>query len=63
MLKKILVTIILCVTISAQADSVLLYNLSKDRIEMTRDADRVRMKEIKEMLGKIFDRLENKADK
>jgi D-alanyl-D-alanine endopeptidase (penicillin-binding protein 7) len=42
MLKKILVTIVLCVTISAYADSVLLYNLSKDRIEMTRDADRVR---------------------
>jgi len=42
MLKKILATIVLCVTISAQADSVLLYNLSKDQIEMSRDADRVR---------------------
>ena len=42
MLKKILATIALCVTVSAQADSVLLYNLSQDQTVMTRDADRVR---------------------
>lgn len=42
MLKKILATIVFCITVSAQADSVLLYNLSQDQIEMTRDADRLR---------------------
>ena len=42
MLKKILVTIVLCITVLAQADSVLLYNLSQDRTVMSRDADRVR---------------------
>jgi D-alanyl-D-alanine endopeptidase (penicillin-binding protein 7) len=42
MLKKILTTIVLCIAWSAQADSVLLYNLSQDRVEMTRDADHVR---------------------
>lgn len=42
MLKKILTAIVLCLTLSAQADSVLLYNLSRDRVEMTRDADHVR---------------------
>jgi D-alanyl-D-alanine endopeptidase (penicillin-binding protein 7) len=42
MLKKILITIALYVTVSAYADSVLLYNLSQDRIVMSRDADRLR---------------------
>ena len=42
MLKKILATILLCVTWSASADSVLLYNLSQDRTVMTRDADHLR---------------------
>jgi D-alanyl-D-alanine endopeptidase (penicillin-binding protein 7) len=42
MLKKILTAIVLCMTLLAQADSVLLYNLTKDRIEMSRDADRLR---------------------
>lgn len=42
MIKKILVTIAMCVTVLAQADSVLLYNLTQDRIVMSRDADRVR---------------------
>ena len=42
MIKKLLVTIVLCMTISAQADSVLLYNLSQERTVMSRDADRVR---------------------
>lgn len=42
MIKKILVTIAMCVTISVQADSVLLYNLSQDRTVMSRDADRLR---------------------
>jgi len=42
MFKKILITIALCVTVSAYADSVLLYNLSQDRTVMSRDADRVR---------------------
>lgn len=42
MLKKILTTFLLCVTMSAHADSVLLYNLSQDRTEWSRDADRVR---------------------
>ena len=42
MLKKILFTFAVCVTMSAHADSVLLYNLSQDRTEWSRDADRVR---------------------
>lgn len=42
MIKKILTTFLLCVTVTAQADSVLLYNLSQDRTVMSRDADRVR---------------------
>jgi len=42
MIKKLLVTIVLCMTISAHADSVLLYNLSQERTVMSRDADRVR---------------------
>ena len=42
MIKKILITIALCMTISAWADSVLLYNLTQDRVEMARDADRLR---------------------
>ena len=42
MLKKILVSFALGVTMSAHADSVLLLNLSQDRTEWSRDADRVR---------------------
>jgi D-alanyl-D-alanine endopeptidase (penicillin-binding protein 7) len=42
MIKKILVTIAMCATVSAWADSVLLYNLSQDRTVMSRDADRLR---------------------
>jgi D-alanyl-D-alanine endopeptidase (penicillin-binding protein 7) len=42
MLKKILTTFLLCVTLLAHADSVLLYNLSQDRTVMSRDADQVR---------------------
>jgi D-alanyl-D-alanine endopeptidase (penicillin-binding protein 7) len=42
MITKILTTILLCVTLSAHADSVLLYNLSQDRTVMSRDADQVR---------------------
>jgi D-alanyl-D-alanine endopeptidase (penicillin-binding protein 7) len=42
MIKKLLVIVVLCVTVSAQADSVLLYNLSQDRTVMSRDADRLR---------------------
>jgi len=32
----------LCLCFSAQADSVLLYNISRNRVEMTRNADQVR---------------------
>jgi D-alanyl-D-alanine endopeptidase (penicillin-binding protein 7) len=42
MIKKLLTAIAMCVTMSAQADSVLLYNLSQERTVMSRDADRVR---------------------
>jgi len=42
MIKKILTTFLLCMTLSAQADSVLLYNISRDRVEMSRNADRLR---------------------
>jgi D-alanyl-D-alanine endopeptidase (penicillin-binding protein 7) len=42
MIKKILTAIVLCVTLSAQADSILVYNISRDRVEMSRDADRLR---------------------
>lgn len=42
MIKKILTAILLCVTVSAQANSVLLYNLTQDREVMSRDADRQR---------------------
>lgn len=42
MLKKILTTFLLCMTMSAHADSILLYNLTQDRIVMSRDADQVR---------------------
>lgn len=42
MIKKILTTFLLCLTLLAHADSVLLYNLSQDRTVMSRDADQVR---------------------
>lgn len=42
MLKKILVIIAVCVVASAQADSVLVYNISQDQTEWSRDVDRVR---------------------
>lgn len=42
MITKILTTILLCMTLSAQADSVLLYNLTQDRTVMSSDADQVR---------------------
>lgn len=42
MLKKILVIIAVCVVASAQADSVLVYNISRDQTEWSRDVDRVR---------------------
>jgi len=42
MIKKILAAIAWCVMLSAQADSVLLYNLSQERTVMSRDADRLR---------------------
>lgn len=42
MLKKILVIIAVCVFGSAQADSVLVYNISRDQTEWSRDVDRVR---------------------
>ena len=42
MIKKILTAILLCVTLSVQAESVLLYNISRDRVELSRDADRLR---------------------
>ena len=44
MLKKILTTIVLCISLMAQAttDSVYLYNVTEDRIEYQRNADQVR---------------------
>lgn len=42
MIEKILTTLLLCAVLSAQADSVLLYNLSQDRTVMSRDPDRLR---------------------
>ena len=42
MLKKIFITMLWSVALSVYADSVLLYNLSHDRTEMSRDADHVR---------------------
>ena len=42
MLKKFLSTILICVGVNAWADSALLYNVTQHRIEMSRDADRVR---------------------
>lgn len=42
MIQKILIALIAVMSWSAQADSVLLWNLTQDRIEMARDADRVR---------------------
>lgn len=42
MLKKLLSTLLICVCVNASADSVLLYNVTQNRIEMSRDADRVR---------------------
>jgi D-alanyl-D-alanine endopeptidase (penicillin-binding protein 7) len=42
MITKILTTILLCVTLSAHADSVLLYNISRHQVEMSRNADQIR---------------------
>jgi len=42
MLKKILSTVMLCLACSAHADSVLVYNLSRHKVEMSRNADQVR---------------------
>jgi D-alanyl-D-alanine endopeptidase (penicillin-binding protein 7) len=42
MIKKILTTILFCATLSAQADSVLLHNVTQDRTLMSRDADHQR---------------------
>lgn len=42
MLKKFLAILLACASFTASADSVLLYNISRNRIEMSRDADRVR---------------------
>jgi D-alanyl-D-alanine endopeptidase (penicillin-binding protein 7) len=42
MIKKILTTFLLCLTLSAHADSVLVYNLSRHKVEMSRNADQVR---------------------
>lgn len=42
MLKKFLSIILICVCVNASADSVLLYNVTQHKIEMSRDADRVR---------------------
>ncbi len=42
MLKKILSIVLLCLSVSAYADSVLVYNMSRHRVEMSRNADQVR---------------------
>ena len=42
MFAPILTVILLFATLSAQADSVLLYNISRNRVEISRDADQVR---------------------
>lgn len=42
MFKSILTVILLCTTLPAWADSVLLYNTSQDRVEISRNADEVR---------------------
>jgi D-alanyl-D-alanine endopeptidase (penicillin-binding protein 7) len=42
MLKKIVSMLLLCLCVSAQASSVLLYNVSRNKVEMSRDADQVR---------------------
>lgn len=41
MIRRLLTAILFCSTL-AHADSVLLYNLSQDKVEMSRDADQVR---------------------
>jgi len=41
MIKKILTAVLFCSTL-AHADSVLLYNITHDKVEMSRDADQVR---------------------
>jgi len=41
-MKKIIIIALMLMTGHAWADSVLLYNVSKQRVEMSRDADRVR---------------------
>ena len=42
MLKKILITVLVCMVTIARADSVLLYNISNNKYEMSRNADQVR---------------------
>jgi serine-type D-Ala-D-Ala endopeptidase (penicillin-binding protein 7) len=42
MFKKIVSALMLCLCFSAQADSVLLYNMTQDRTVMSRDADQMR---------------------
>ena len=42
MIKQILTSMLLCATLSAHADSVFLYNVSRNKVEMTRNADQVR---------------------
>jgi D-alanyl-D-alanine endopeptidase (penicillin-binding protein 7) len=41
MIKKILTAVLFCSTL-AHADSVLLYNITRNKVEMSRDADQVR---------------------
>ena len=42
MLKKILCIALICLTTAAWADSVLVYNVARHRVEMSRNADKVR---------------------
>ncbi len=42
MLKKILSIVLICVACTAHADSVLLYNITQNKTEMSRNADQVR---------------------
>lgn len=42
MLKKLLLLLLVCSSFGALADSVVLYNITHNKIEMSKDADRVR---------------------
>lgn len=42
MLKKILSIVLICLSCAAHADSVLVYNMSQHKVEMSRNADQVR---------------------